>query len=215
MNNDDISAVQSRIGYEFKDTKYLYAAFTHSSYVNEHAAVCNERIEFLGDCVLNFLVGERLFRTDPTAREGALSARRAALVSRAPLARIIDGLGLIRFLRVGAGVEKSAFSDKARSDIFEALLGAVYIDGGLDGCRAVLDNIYYGYVMPEADHKSALQEFAASAGMSVIYDTQADGNEFATKLTVGDKVFAARGKSKRLSQAAAARLACLELMIDC
>ena len=67
MNNSDINVIQSRIDYVFKNPKLLIAAFTHSSYVNEHEVVGNERIEFLGDCVLNFLVGERLFGLDPSA----------------------------------------------------------------------------------------------------------------------------------------------------
>ena len=117
MNSADRAAVQSRIGYSFNNEKLLDAAFTHSSYINEHNAVCNERIEFLGDCVLNFSVGERLFFGDRTASEGALSARRAALVSRAPLARIVDGLGLIEFLRVGAGETSRRFRQK-RGPIF-------------------------------------------------------------------------------------------------
>ena len=80
MNNTELNIIQARIGYRFKNIKLLIAAFTHSSYVNEHEAVGNERIEFLGDCVLNFLVVEYLFEQDRTASEGKLSARRAALV---------------------------------------------------------------------------------------------------------------------------------------
>lgn len=206
--------VQSVIGYTFADTKLLAAAFTHSSFVNEHATVGNERIEFLGDCVLNFLVGEKLFFNDRRASEGALSARRAALVSRMPLARIVDELGFIEYLQVGAGVDKSEFSDKARSDLFEALLGAVYIDGGMDACRTVLDNIYYCNVEPEHDYKTALQEYAASYGLKLVYVTEKTVDGFKSVAAVGNREFYGLGKSKRTSQIAAARTALAALRKD-
>lgn len=206
MNNSDIIAVQNCIGYKFKNVEYLVAAFTHSSYVNEHTAVSNERIEFLGDCVLNFLVGEKLF-LDRTASEGELSSRRAALVSRAPLARIIDSLGLLRYLQVGAGVDKTAFSEKKRSDLFEAVLGAVYLDGGLGGCKAVLDNIFFGVVESEYDYKSALQRLAAADGLMVEYYTTECADGFTSAVTVGEREFVGVGKSKHLSQIDAAKSA--------
>ncbi|MCH5162518.1 MAG: ribonuclease III [Clostridiales bacterium] len=199
--------IQKAIGYEFKDARLLESALTHSSYVNEHAATGNERIEFLGDCVLNFIVGERLFSDDRTASEGKLSSRRAALVSRAPLARIVDELGLLNVLKVGAGVNKSAFSVKARSDIFEAVLGAVYLDGGLDACRGVLDSVFFGAVMPERDYKSELQEYAAKHNLSVTYETrQADGG-FESDVRVGDSMYSGRGSTKHGSQISAAKAA--------
>ncbi len=206
-NNSELKLIQSCIGYEFENENLLAAAFTHSSFVNEHPAVGNERIEFLGDCALNFLVGERLFLQDRTASEGKLSSRRAALVSRTPLARIIDSLGFIEYLRVGAGVDKSRFSDKARSDLFEAILGAVYLDGGLDACRSVLDRIFYADVQPVTDYKSALQVFCAARGMAAVYETVVSGAGFASTVTVGSQRFCGTGKSKRLSQIEAAKRA--------
>lgn len=213
MNNQIREEIQARINYRFKAPELLTAAFTHSSYVNEHDSVGNERIEFLGDCVLNFLVGEKLYKQDPTASEGALSSRRAALVSRAPLARIVDSLGLLAFLQVGAGVDTNAFSDKARSDLLEAVIGAVYMDGGLESCRDLLDGIFYPNVRPERDYKSELQYYAVDNGFTVEYDTKAVGAEFLTKAIVGDGVFDGTGKSKRASQIAAARCA-VEKLID-
>ncbi len=197
VNNDWINDVQSLIGYTFNDCKYLCAAFIHSSYANEHPTAGNERIEFLGDCVLDFLVGEKLFLADRTASEGDLSAKRASIVSRAPLARIVDKLGLMQYLQVGAGVNKNSFSDKKRSDVFEALLGAVYLDGGLDACKAVLDKIYYGEVIPERDYISELKNYSEKNNVYLFaYDICADGNMFVAEMDAKGQRYTARGTSK-------------------
>lgn len=197
VNNDWISNIQSLIGYTFSDCKYLRAAFIHSSYANEHPTAGNERIEFLGDCVLDFLVGEKLFIADPTASEGDLSARRASIVSRAPLARIVDKLGLMQYLQVGAGVNKNSFSDKKRSDVFEALLGAVYLDGGLEACKVVLDKIYYDEVIPERDYISELKNYSEKNNVYLFsYDVCADGDMFVAEMDVKGQRYSARGTSK-------------------
>ncbi|MDE5562034.1 MAG: hypothetical protein K2J01_00530 [Clostridiales bacterium] len=198
MNNDWIDNIQSLIGYTFNDCKYLCAAFTHSSYVNEHPAVGNERIEFLGDCVLNFLVGERLFLLDRTTNEGGLSTKRSTIVSSAPLARIVDELGLIQYLRVGAGVDKSNFEEKARSDIFEALLGAVYLDGGMNACRVVLEKIYYNNVVPERDYISELKNYSEEHGIALFYyDIYKQDDMFVAEMDARGKRFCGKGRSKR------------------
>lgn len=207
MNSKDLDLIQARICYCFKNSELLVAAFTHSSFVNEHKTVGNERIEFLGDCVLNFLVGERLFKLDPTASEGKLSSRRSALVSRAPLARIVDGLGLIEYLQVGAGVNKSAFSDKARSDLFEAIVGAVYIDGGIEACRKLLDSIFYDTVEPERDYKSELQEFAVARAVAVVYTVEPFDGNFRATVNVGGVKYSGIGKSKHGAEIAVAKIA--------
>lgn len=207
-NSDSLDRVQSLIGYRFNDCKYLDAAFTHSSYVNEHTAIGNERIEFLGDCVLNFLVGERLFLLDRTASEGGLSAKRASLVSRAPLARIVDELGFMQYLRVGAGVNKDTFSDKKRSDVFEAMLGAVYLDGGMDACRAVLEKIYYDFVIPERDYISELKNYSEEHNIFLFYhDICKDGDVFVAEMDVAGKRFCGKGKSKHDAEKALAEIA--------
>ncbi len=201
---NEISEVEKLIGYRFSDKKAIEAALTHSSFVNEHSVAGNERIEFLGDCVLNFLVGEKLFFENPKASEGKLSARRAAVVSRGPLARLVDSLGLIRYLRVGAGADKDKFSVKARSDLFEAIIGAVYIDGGLDAARTVLGNIFFEQVTPERDYKSELQKLATTRGVTVKYVTTANRNGFTARVTVGGESFKGNGKSKHDAQVSAA-----------
>lgn len=215
MESSALNAIQALIGYEFDNSDLLVAALTHSSYVNEHLAVGNERIEFLGDCVLNFLVGEDLFMHDPKASEGALSARRAATVSRTPLARIVDSLGLLDFLRVGSGVNKRAFSDKARSDIYEAVIGAVYLDGGMDACRKMLDATFFGKVTAVRDYRSELQEYSTSHKIQLEYSevTERDGM-FEAAVAVGERRFVGLGKTKHAAQIAAAQAAVSELMPD-
>lgn len=208
--SNSLNAVEEIIGYSFSDKALLEAAFTHSSYVNEHRASDNERIEFLGDCVLNFIVGERLYFSEPNVGEGALSARRSALVSRAPLSRLVDELGFMDYLRVGAGVDKSAFSDKTRSDLFEAVIGAVYADGGLDACRRALDKVFFGHVVPECDYKTKLQEFAVKAGAAAEYDVTPTGGGFDCRVTVGERAFCGFGKTKHAAEIDAAKTALTE-----
>lgn len=212
MNSAERKKIQSIIGYSFKNEKLLEAAFTHSSFVNEHDAVGNERIEFLGDCVLNFSVGERLFSSDRTASEGALSSRRAALVSRAPLARIVDELGLLEFLRVGVGVNKSSFSVKTRSNLFEAVLGAAYLDGGFEASKAVLDKIFYPVVTPERDYKSELQEYATEYALVPVYTVDECDNGYTATVAVGDKRYSGTAKRKHSAEIAAAKAAVADLI---
>lgn len=195
MNNEQIESIQSLIGYKFSDCKYLYAAFTHSSYVNEHPAVGNERLEFLGDCVLDFLVGERLYLLNRNASVKELSTQRASIVSSAPLARLVDELGLLQYLRVGAGLEKNSIEEKHRSDVFEALLGAVYRDGGMEACRAVLDTIYYDRIIPERDYISELHKYADKHGIKLCKPYK-EGEYFVAVVEILGKRYCEKGRSK-------------------
>lgn len=199
MNSEQQNKIQALIGYEFNDSKFLVAAFTHSSYVNEHPAVGNERIEFLGDCVLDFLVGEKLFLLDRTASEKVLTQKRASVVAKEPLARIVDELGLLQFLRVGAGVDKNTFEPKARSDVFEALLGAVYLDGGMNACREVLDNIFYNRVIPEFDYISELYKYCAKHGIELREPYEENG-DFVAKVEILGKMYSEKGRSKHVAK---------------
>ena len=200
-------ACEKALGYTFRNEKLLRTAFTHSSYVNEHRAEANERLEFLGDCVLNFIVGVRLYTEDGAAGEGSLSSRRASLVSRAPLARIVDSLGVMDMLEVGAGVNKADFSVKARSDLFEAILGAIYLDGGLTACEEFLDKTFFGSVEPERDYKTELQEYCVKRGAEPNYETVQSGVGFSCTVTVCGAEFTGTGKTKHGAQIDAAKTA--------
>ena len=160
----------------------------------------------MGDCVLDFLVGVELFRSAPDAGEGELTARRASVVSREPLARLVREYGFLELLRVGAGVDRTEFDIKTVSDLYEAVLGAVYLDGGLDAARKFLDKTFFGKVAPERNYKSELQELAAKKKwLDPKYDTEESVGGFITTLSVGGSVYNGTGRSKRLSQISAAR----------
>lgn len=136
--NADLSEVEKAIGYTFKNKELLAAALTHASYVNEHGGKSYERLEFLGDSLVNFLVAEALYGSGQD--EGTMTERRQHIVSKKPLADAVDRLGLADHVRRGNG--NDAFSVKKVSDLFESVCAAVYLDGGLEPCRKfVLGNL--------------------------------------------------------------------------
>lgn len=207
MTDGECRAIEDRIGYVFKDKSLVEAAFTHASYVNEHRGVANERLEFLGDCVLGFLVGVELYNSDTDVGEGELTKRRASIVSREPLARLVREYGLLEFLRVGAGVDKNNF-EKAVSNLYEAVLGAVYLDGGLDAASAFLKRNFFGKVTPEPDYISKLKNYTEKKKLELNSNTEEiEGGGFITTVSVGGAVYRGTGRSKRLSAIAAARAA--------
>lgn len=129
------------IGYRFRDAELLQRALTHRSYSHERSADSEphyERLEFLGDALLGFLVADLLFKADPTAAEGDLSRRRQSVVRTSTLAAVARGIGLGEAIRLGKGEEGTGGRDKPSllADVFEAVLGAVYLDGGIRAARA-------------------------------------------------------------------------------
>jgi ribonuclease-3 len=137
------AGLTSRLGYAFRDPRLLEQALTHSSYVNEHPdppLVPNERLEFLGDAVLSLIISEALWDRHPTDPEGVLTARRAAIVSARDLARIAARIDLGQHLRLGQGAERS--NERTRGSVlastFEAVIAAVYLDGGIEATRRVV-----------------------------------------------------------------------------
>jgi len=156
------------IDYRFSDPKLLQAALTHRS----KGARNNERLEFLGDSVLNLVVTSRLFENHPDAQEGDLSRMRARLVRGLSLADIASGLGLGKHLHLGEGELKSGGFRRASilADAFEAILGAVFLDGGYDACREVILDLFDPLIesLPSAedlkDSKTRLQEWLQARG---------------------------------------------------
>ncbi|MCE5293243.1 MAG: hypothetical protein LLF94_01345, partial [Chlamydiales bacterium] len=137
-----ISDIETRLGYTFTQKELLVRAFVHRSFLNENKDIpCfdNERLEFLGDSVLNFLVAEYLYRTLPNEPEGKLSSLRSNAVSSTACTRYFEQLNLQEFMLVGRGEEIQAGKGGRSSivaDMFEALLGAIFLDGGTDKTRA-------------------------------------------------------------------------------
>ena len=165
MNITDKSELQKRIGYKFKDEDLLIRALVHSSYSNEHKEFeCNERLEFLGDSVLSMITAEYLFSVMPDCREGLLTRIRAALVNEKALAEYAAQIKLGEELFLNSGEEATGGRNRpsVTSDAFEALLAAIYLDGGAEAAKKfVLPFITEGLRKREIrreDAKSALQE---------------------------------------------------------
>ncbi len=183
MQDAERETFQIAIGYSFRDPTLLLRALTHKSYSHERNAPAsgteepaNEQLEFLGDAVLGLLVSEVLFAHYPQLNEGQLSKLKAHLVSAARLVEVAKALNLGEHLRLGRGEEMSGGREKKAllSDAVEALLAAIYLDGGLEAARAfVLKNVFGGSpenLEPAADvallnFKSALQEYAHAHGL--------------------------------------------------
>ncbi len=212
----NLSDAEKIIGYTFSDKTLLRKAFTHSSYSNEHKSVEDyQRLEFLGDAVLGLVTGLRLFHIFPSAKEGELTKRRAALVSAETLASVIDELGLIRFMIVGTGqaAEDVLNSENVKCDLFEAIIGAIVLDCGDQTVQAekfIEKNLQKYLNRPCIDYKSKILEYCAKKHVKCLIDTKiVDENakhaSFVTKLFVGDNLVSdGEGKSK----SAAERIAC-------
>ena len=156
-----IESIEKVIGYSFKSKEYPILAFTHSSYANENGCQSNERIEFLGDSILNFVVAETLY-AGSGKNEGKLSLTRSNIVSEAPLADAVRRLGLDKYLLTGRSL--SRLTDAIRADLFESIVGAIYLDGGMEEARrfvlSTLDSVISSSKSDRLDYKSTLYELA-------------------------------------------------------
>ena len=162
--NRKLDELQATIGYTFRDRKLLTTALTHSSYANENnSGSFNERLEFLGDSVLGFLSAEYFFKKLPRRPEGELTRIRAKYVCESALYDFARQIDLGRYLRLGHGEDMGGGRDRPSilSDAFEALVAAIYLDGGIDRARDFVLS-FIGVVEVEdrefTDYKTALQE---------------------------------------------------------
>ncbi|MDY0274905.1 MAG: ribonuclease III [Desulfomicrobium sp.] len=163
---DILQALQNVIHYEFGQVKLLIQAITHTSYANEHGGEHNERLEFLGDAVLELAISHELFQRFPHAQEGHLTKMRSSLVSEAALSGMAKKIGLGQYLFLGKGEENQGGRDKNSmlSDGLEAILGAIFLDGGLEAVSQCVKFLYQDNwpLPPETfrprDSKSRLQE---------------------------------------------------------
>jgi ribonuclease III len=217
-------ALERALEYRFRKPELLEEALTHSTYANEHADYGrdNERLEFVGDAVLGLLASRLLYEHLQESNEGQLSRRRAEVVRTQGLARLARELGLADSLRLGQGQRRAAVPNALLADAYEALAGAVFLDGGFDAVdrcfgRALLTAIEAA--SGERDSKTALQEWCQSHGMAPpTYEVVAVGGPeharvFRCEVRVSDRlVGAGQGSSKKAAeQACAARaLAALE-----
>lgn len=177
--SQNVGPLEDRIGYHFRDLGLLEHALTHRSRAHEDASggvVDNESLEFLGDAVLGFVVADMLFQRFPTHSEGYKSKIKASIVSTVSLARLAAGIDLGRYVLLGRGEEKTGGRAKNAilADSFEALLAAIYLDGGIDAARAFIVSCFGPLIdsggdrVAEAsfteDWKSELQEYLQASG---------------------------------------------------
>jgi ribonuclease-3 len=169
--DDLLDRFQEKLGYRFRDRRLLEEALTHRTYVNEAGGgKDNQRLEFFGDAVLDFLLSDMLLVQFPASREGELTRIRAALVDEASLARMATALELGSCLRLGRGEEKGGGRMKRSllADAFEAVLAALYLDGGIDPARSLVTRHFApllacGVSLAGRDFKTDLQERARLA----------------------------------------------------
>lgn len=221
MRETQIEAFQDRLGYSFQDPSLLELAFVHRSVLNErpdYQGQSNERLEFLGDAVLEIIVTDYLFHRFPKEQEGALTRMRSEAVCEASFAKIARKIGLSQMLVLGHGEAMQGGRDKDSllADSFEALAGAIYLDGGED----FLKTWFLSFVkeMPlvggdgwdRANPKSALQTYLSRRGKDYSYELlESSGPDhhptFLVALYVeGREVSRAKGASRKKAEALAA-----------
>lgn len=218
------SQLEKRLGYTFRDPGTLARALTHKSYANENRAPRvhdNETLEFLGDAILGFVVGELIFKSFPALQEGALSKIKAHLVSAATLSQKARELDLGNFLRLGSGEARSggAAKDSLLADSLEAVFAAIYLDGGLPAVGPFISRMFERDVagidladLSFHDYKTTLQETAQRLGLplpeyQVVEEIGPDHDKtFLIQVLWNGTAFAkGRGTSKKEAQRQAAR----------
>jgi ribonuclease-3 len=210
--------LQKSLGYEFKDEKLLTEALTHRSYTKDFN---NERLEYLGDAVLDLIVGEYLYHLFPNAEEGILSKLRAALVNEDAFTKLAKRLDLGKYLFLSPAEENNRGREKPSilSSAFEALIGAMYLEAGFDKAKETALKLLkeeFPKITPEEllkDYKTTLQEitqahFGVVPEYRLISATGPDHKkEFEIGVFINDKEYArAKGRSKKAAQQEGARL---------
>lgn len=208
--------IQELTGYRFKDINILKVSITHSSYVHEHGLNfwdCNERLEFLGDAILDLIVGEYLFLSDEKMNEGSLTKERAKLVNKDVLADAAKVFNLGQCLLLGHGEEITGGREKDSilADAMEAFIGAMYLDGGFDVAKDLILSHFIPILNTKAfeDYKSKLQEFTQKRQVSPIYSTEIinkdNNNVFKTKVIAFNRRGIGIGHNKKESEQMAAK----------
>ncbi|MBI4465110.1 MAG: ribonuclease III [Acidobacteria bacterium] len=231
MTSGNMTDLENTIGYSFQNPELLLRATTHRSYGRESSVFAgeppNEQMEFLGDAVLGFLVSEALVEQFPDYSEGPLSKCKAHLVSASYLHQVAQQIALGQFLRLGKGEEQSGGRTKRTllADALEALVAAIYLDGGLEPTRRFVRHWVLGSLdwqqIQVADYKSELQEFLQGQGAPqprylVIRERGPEHHKvFTVRVQVGTKRLAqAEGDNKKAAQQAAAQIALAQLRRD-
>jgi ribonuclease-3 len=218
-----LQSIAAALGHTFADVDLLVDALTHSSFRNEKPAIVrsdNERLEFLGDAVLQWVVSALIWRIYPNATAGEMTRRRADLVCEQGLARVARTIGLGEGLRLGKGEERSGGRLKPRllSSALEAAVAAVYLDSGTEAAMSVCQNLFAPLISDDApgarDFKTRLQEYLQSRGQRPpTYETAdargpAHARSYRVLLKVEEEVLGeGEGRSKLEAEQCAAELA--------
>ncbi|NLJ16593.1 MAG: ribonuclease III [Clostridiales bacterium] len=218
--------LEKNIGYVFKNRELLKEALTHSSFVNGDHSRCNERLEFLGDSVLSVTVSQHLFENLKDSPEGDLTKLRAALVCENSLYEFAKLINLGHYLYLGKGEEHTGGRERRSilADAFEAVIAAIYLDGGLDKARSFVlkfipsvKELKSGKLL-FGDYKTILQEIIQrNPEEHICYEIVSENGEAHNKVFVsnvllnGQKIGSGEGKSKKEAEQAAAKSA-IELM---
>jgi ribonuclease-3 len=220
MSENKWDALVADLGITFQSQSLLKQAFTHASYRNEHRRPHledNERLEFLGDAVLELVVSEYLYRTNTNLPEGELTRLRAAIVCEPSLVRFARRLRFDQYIRLGRGEERSGGRNRPAllADVFEAFIGALYLDQGLDAVKAFMDRHFFPHLGDYAqalDYKTALQEWVQQhVGKELRYEIveergPAHAREFVVQVWIGSEVMGSgTGRSKKEAEQGAAR----------
>ena len=217
-----MKSLEEKLGYQFQNRELLEHALTHSSYANESRgkAQSNERLEFLGDSILGMVVAEHLYRNHPDLPEGVLTRTRAALVCEDSLVVVAEELGLGDYLRLGKGELAGGGRNRPsiRADAVEAVLAAVYLDGGIGSVRKIIQTYILsrevaGLAKPR-DYKTSLQELVQrESGQILSYHlTGEEGPDHNKRFFVevalnGTVVGSGSGRSKKEAEQMAAKAA--------
>jgi ribonuclease-3 len=227
MVNANRAELQRKLLYEFENANFLEESLRHSSFVNEQADIGmrdNERLEFLGDAVLNLVVGDLLMQRHPDSEEGDLSRMRANLVNETQLAAIARSLNIGSCLQLGKGEIQTHGREKNSllADTLEAVMAAIYLDGGFEAAFNVIDRHFSPLIgageipMVSFDYKSQVQEFVQVTQQempiyTVIHESGPDHDKtFQVRLQLQQLDAEGVGKSKKMAEQDAARKA-LEL----
>jgi ribonuclease-3 len=214
-----LGILSRRLGYEFKDQSLLRRALAHRSWCAEVGGEpSNERLEFLGDAVLGWVVAEIAYRRHNDLPEGKLTDLRKSVVNATALAEVAESVGLGEWLLLGKGEDAAGGRQKPSilSDAFEAVLGAVYLDGGVDAAKALVSRLFSDRLdvaagqLDRLDHKTLLQELTArlydTAPVYLLTESGPDHSKTfkATVLVAGTALGLGEGKSKKLAEQQAA-----------
>ncbi len=223
--NRDLQELELETGYIFRDRELFKRAMTHSSYANEHRlskSDCNERLEFLGDAVLELVCSDYLYRTYGDKPEGEMTKLRASIVCEPTLALCAEEIKLGEYLLLGRGEESTGGRGRASvvSDAMEALIGAIYLDGGFASAKEFI----HGFVLNDIEHKqlfydskTILQEMVQAENKGelsyeLLREEGPDHNKrFKVRALVGDKeIGRGTGRTKKAAEAMAAYRAILK-----